>query len=122
MKFPALFSSSSISKLCALSLSALALCGATAAVAQQAAVEISPAATITEFQISGAGTNAYQGTFVNAVNPSSTTTGLYIDSANVFHGYTRTSSGKVTKFNVRQAGTASGQGTIGVGINKNGNV
>jgi len=48
--------------------------------------------TITTFDAPGAGTGAGQGTavFTGATNPAGATTGAYIDSNNVFHGFLRT--------------------------------
>jgi hypothetical protein len=48
--------------------------------------------TITTFDAPGAGTGPGQGTaaFTGATNPAGATTGAYIDSNNVLHGFLRT--------------------------------
>jgi hypothetical protein len=48
--------------------------------------------TITTFDAPGAGTGAGQGTavFMGATNPAGATTGAYLDSNIVFHGFLRT--------------------------------
>jgi hypothetical protein len=67
---------------------------------------------VTTFNVSGAGTGSAQGTEPENINTGGDTTGQYIDSSGVNHGFLRISSGKIGTFNVSGAGTASGQGTI----------
>jgi predicted membrane protein len=45
--------------------------------------------TITEFDVPGAGTGAFQGTFPFQNNSADAITGYYIESSNVFHGFLR---------------------------------
>ena len=45
--------------------------------------------TITEFDVPGAGTGAFQGTYPFQNNSADAITGYYIDSSNVFHGFVR---------------------------------
>jgi hypothetical protein len=67
---------------------------------------------VTKFDVSGAGTGSGQGTLPENINTGGDSTGQYIDSSGVNHGFLRISSGKIGTFNVQGAGTASGQGTI----------
>jgi hypothetical protein len=64
------------------------------------------------FDIPGAGTASGQGTFVQGMDANRTVAGYYVDAANVFHGFTRTSAGTVTTFDVAGAGTGPSQGTV----------
>lgn len=68
--------------------------------------------TITKFNVPGAGTGAGQGTEPENINTAGDTTGQYLDSGGVNHGFLRLASGSIMKFNVSGAGTAKGQGTI----------
>jgi hypothetical protein len=38
--------------------------------------------------------------------------GFYVDASNVVHGFLRALNGHITTFNVKGAGTSSGQGTF----------
>jgi hypothetical protein len=69
--------------------------------------------TITTFDIPGAGTGAFQGTFPGGINPAGTIPGTYTDSSGVNHGFVRARDGTVTTFDIPDAGTGSGQGTFG---------
>src|SRR5580692_8644163 len=71
----------------------------------------------TTFDIRGAGKNQGQGTWPLGVNSEGVITGYYVDSGNVGHGFLRTNDGKISKFNVPEAGKGSNQGTIAASIN-----
>ena len=74
---------------------------------------------LTTFNAKGAGTGAYQGTITaseDCLSPSGAIAGGYIDGSNVYHGLVRAPDGTITTFNVKGAGTASGQGTFPGGI------
>jgi hypothetical protein len=70
-----------------------------------------PDGTITEFDVSGAGTGSGQGTTPANINPAGDIAGSYIDASNVSHGFLRTKHSDITVFDVPGAGTGSGQGT-----------
>jgi hypothetical protein len=72
---------------------------------------------MTEFNVMGAGTAAYQGTYPGGIDPRNTIMGYYIDGNNVNHGFQRLKDGTVTTIDVLGAGTAPGQGTQGENIN-----
>jgi hypothetical protein len=76
--------------------------------------------TMTEFDVTGAGTSAYQGTYPGGIDPKNTITGYYVDGDNVYHGFQRRKDGAVTTFDVPGAGTAPGQGTQGENISASG--
>ena len=87
-------------------------------------VEISGAVTI--FSVNGAAT-----TSCYALNDTGTAVGYYADSAGVYHGWMRTSTGTITTIDVPGAattpgtapcGTASVAGTVVLGINSAGYV
>jgi hypothetical protein len=73
--------------------------------------------TITTFDVIGAGTGIYQGTYPGGIDPKNTISGYYIDANSVYHGFQRRKDGAITTFDVPVAGTASGQGTMGENIN-----
>jgi len=75
---------------------------------------------ITEFDVSGAGTGAGQGTWSWSINAAGTVTAEYVDADNVSHGFVRGPWGNITKFDVSGAGTGAGQGTIPLGNNASG--
>src|SRR5580693_7292071 len=54
---------------------------------------------------------------VSALNQEGEVTGTYRDASGVFHGFVRAANGTITEYNVKGAGTGSGQGTIPEGIN-----
>ena len=69
---------------------------------------------IITFNAPGAGTGSGQGTFdffLDVLNELGAITGYYVDANNVSHGYVRAPNGAITTFNVKGAGTSSGQGT-----------
>jgi hypothetical protein len=72
--------------------------------------------TMTTFDVAGAGTGAYQGTYPGGIDRNNTIAGYYTDSNNVNHGFQRLKDGTITTFDVPSAGTASGQGTQGENI------
>jgi hypothetical protein len=74
-----------------------------------------PDGAITTFDAPGAGTGSGQGTFdffLDVLNELGAITGYYVDANNVSHGYVRAPNGAITTFNVKGAGTGSGQGTF----------
>jgi len=71
---------------------------------------------ITEYNVTGPGTGAGQGTEGSSISDLGVTTGNYIDSSGVNHGFLRGPFGNITTFNVSAAGTGSGQGTVPEGI------
>ena len=81
-----------------------------------------PDGTITEYDVPGAGTGPFQGTFNYGITPAGATSGAYADSNNVQHGYVRAPDGAITKYDVPGAGTDAGQGTLGGCINHAGTI
>jgi predicted membrane protein len=75
---------------------------------------------IVSYDAPGAGTGAFQGTFVISINDSGTSAGMYVDTNDVFHGFLRTAEGKYTTFDVPNAGTDAYQGTVVWDINNAG--
>jgi hypothetical protein len=73
--------------------------------------------TITEYNVTGAGTASGQGTDTSGINDLGTITGPYVDSSGVNHGYLRLADGAITTFDASDAGTGSGQGTVPEGNN-----
>ncbi|HEY6290296.1 MAG TPA: hypothetical protein VI455_01885 [Terriglobia bacterium] len=49
-----------------------------------------PAGAITKFDVPGAGTAMFQGTYPNANNPEDAIPGYHIDASGVYHGFLRT--------------------------------
>jgi hypothetical protein len=72
---------------------------------------------ITEYNVTGGGTGAGQGTTNSGINDLGVVIGPYIDSNGAEHGYVRSPFGQITTFNVSGAGTGSGQGTVPEGNN-----
>ena len=58
------------------------------------------------------GTGSGQGTEGSSISDLGATTGNYIDSSGVNHGFVQSPLGDITTFDAPGAGTASGQGTI----------
>jgi hypothetical protein len=86
-----------------------------------------PDGTITDYDVPGAGTGAYQGTnacwFIpcwGGINPAGTVTGFYVDASNVYHGFLRSRDGKIVTFDAPGAGTGAWQGTQPMTINPEG--
>jgi hypothetical protein len=52
-----------------------------------------------------------QGTLGGSINQAGTIAGYYIDSGNVYHGFVRTSDGRIDKIDAPGAGTGEYQGT-----------
>src|SRR5262245_21589176 len=59
--------------------------------------------TITTFDVPGAGTDPFQGTFPFAINPAGTITGYYVDAGYVPHSFLRDNRGTITTFDVPSA-------------------
>lgn len=76
--------------------------------------------TITVYNVTGAGTGAFQGTGSSGLNALGVIMGPYTDPSGVNHGFVRAPFGAITTFDVPGAGTGSGQGTIPEGINSEG--
>jgi hypothetical protein len=76
---------------------------------------------IAEFNASGAGTGAGQGTEALSVNEAGEITGNYQDANDVFHGYVR-AGGKLIAFDAPGAGNIAYQGTFGSSIGAGGAV
>jgi len=72
--------------------------------------------TITTFDVPGAGTGAFQGTFSGGINPKGVIAGVYTDANNVNHGFVRAPDGTITTFDVSAAGTGAFQGTLASGF------
>jgi hypothetical protein len=77
--------------------------------------------TLTPFDVPGAGTNntgcaatapACKGTLPQNINSSGIVVGYYVDSAIVAHGFERSASGVISKFDHPLAGKSAGQGTF----------
>jgi len=75
---------------------------------------------IASFDVSGAGTEAGQGTETFALNDPGNVVGAYVDTSGVYHGFLRHTDGTITKFDVPGAGSGSGQGTFPVANNSDG--
>ena len=86
------------------------------------------AATITVFDVPGAGTGPNQGTFATAINDLGTIAGYYLDGNNEKHGFLRTATGTFTTFDasgsagteplsINDAGTIAGEWTSPLGVN-----
>lgn len=74
--------------------------------------------TYLAFDVPGAGTAPYQGTFATAINTSGAIAGYFIDQAGVDHGFVRFSDGTIRTFDAPGAGAA----TIPTSINRAGEV
>jgi hypothetical protein len=75
--------------------------------------------SITTFNVSAAGTGAFQGTFGSSINPEGEITGTYSDTNYVFHGFLRSPQGVITTFDAPDVST-DGYGTFGNGLNVEG--
>jgi len=69
------------------------------------------------FNVSGAGTQAYQGTYVNAINSIGEVAGWYIDGNNAYHGFIRKVDGEIITVDDPQAQNAAYLGTTLEGMN-----
>jgi hypothetical protein len=56
----------------------------------------------------------------SALNQEGEVTGVYFDANGVLHGYVRAANGTIAEYDVKGAGTGSGQGTEGSSINDEG--
>ena len=74
------------------------------------------------FDVTGAGTGQYQGTYGLGINTAGTIAGYYIDSKNAYHGFVRTASGEFTKFDAPGAGKEAFDGTYAYSINDAGDI
>jgi len=72
-----------------------------------------PDGTFTTFDAPGAGAehNQFQGTLAFSVNTARMVTGIYVDAANVLHGFLRGPDGTFTTIDAPDAGTGANQGT-----------
>ena len=77
---------------------------------------------ITTFDVTGAGTGAFQGTLPVSINGKGTIAGSYRDNNSVRHAFFRTKAGVITTFDAPGAGTNSGQGTYHSLINNAGTI
>ena len=77
----------------------------------------SPAPTIVPFDVPGAGTGPFQGTFVVAISPSGEAVGYYVDGSYGAHGFVRAANGTFTTFDVPGSVT-----TVAFSINPEGPV
>jgi hypothetical protein len=78
-----------------------------------------PDGEIVTFDAPGAGSGncvppiiCANGTTGLSINPEGTVSGQYVDKDGVFHGFLRSSSGLIQRFDAPGAGTSSGQGTF----------
>jgi hypothetical protein len=65
----------------------------------------------TMFNVPGAGTSAFQGTFPFSINLFGAATGVFVDSKNVSHGFSRSARGNFVAFDAPDAGKGANQGT-----------
>jgi hypothetical protein len=96
------------------------LLSAVGVLAQQADVVVrTTAAKYTTFAAPDGGTLGSQGTFGVAINAGGEVAGYYQDSSNTYHGFLRTSTGKITEFDSPDGIT---NGTFPIGINTTGQI
>jgi hypothetical protein len=81
-----------------------------------------PDGAITEINVSGAGTGAFQGTITNCINAEGAIVGNYVDPSGVNHGFLRSANGRITTFDFPGAAQTAGLGTIGEDINSAGEI
>ncbi|MGB9232992.1 MAG: choice-of-anchor D domain-containing protein [Terriglobales bacterium] len=96
-------------------------CGQAGAPAKPAQTQAS-FGTFANFDVTGAGTTALEGTLATSINATGDVAGVYITTGNVSHGFERDSSGKITPFDASGAGTANDQGTFALSIDADGNI
>jgi len=86
----------------------------------------SPSGELTRFDAPGAGTieGSGLGTFPDSINDGGTIAGRYTDAHNVIHGFLRSPSGELTRFDAPGARTieGSGLGTFPDSINDGGTI
>jgi hypothetical protein len=85
-------------------------------------ISVPSSAQITEFEVPGAGTGAYQGTVAKDFNWAGKIVGNYVLPNNAFKAYMRSPKGKFTTFNAPGAGTGANQGTSAWSINHKGEI
>ena len=84
----------------------------------------SPAGKYQTFQVPGADTTPGDdnGTFPESLNDAGVTTGYYIDTSNLYHGFVRRADGTLSTFNAPGAQVrGTYQGTLPIGNNLEGN-
>ena len=72
---------------------------------------------IVTIDVSGEGTNAYQGTSSTSINDWGVVVGYYVDLNNTGHGFLRSPQGQINTFDDSEAGTGAYQGTYANSIN-----
>lgn len=88
--------------------------------AQQASTRstsVTTVAGLTDFDVDGAGTAAFQGSGATCINALGDVGGIDLDANNVAHGFLRTADGTLINMDIASAGTAAGQGTFVLGVN-----
>ncbi len=80
------------------------------------------AGTFANFDVTGAGTSALEGTGATSINATGDIAGIYITTGNVAHGFARTSGGTITPFDVTGAGGGNDQGTFAISIDADNNI
>jgi hypothetical protein len=78
--------------------------------------------TFSTFDVPGAGTGQFQGTFPEGINAGGRVDGDEVDSNGVSHGFSRYPGGGILAFDAPGAGTGSGQGTFLVTPNSGGRI
>ncbi len=96
-------------------------CGRQGAPAKPAQTQAS-FGTFSNFDVTGAGTTALEGTFPTSINANGDIAGIYITTGNVSHGFERKSTGAITPFDASGAGTSNNQGTFPISIDADGNI
>jgi hypothetical protein len=82
------------------------------------------ASNFTTIDVSGAGTGAMQGTVVIGIDTAGDVAGGWLDSNGLSHGFVRSASGTITKFDVTSGGScvAATKGTTPTGMDTAGNI
>ncbi|MGO9011920.1 MAG: hypothetical protein ACLQPN_17620 [Bryobacteraceae bacterium] len=87
-----------------------------------------PQGTISQIDVTGAGTGSHQGTYYlegtypECMNPAGAIAGNYIDTNGTNHGFLRAPDGTITTFDFPGAATGPGQGTIGWDVDPGGTI
>ena len=84
----------------------------------------SAASNFTTVDVTGAGTGAQQGTAIVGIDAAGDVAGIWLDSNGLSHGFVRSASGTITKFDVANGGScvAATQGTFPTGMDTAGNI
>jgi hypothetical protein len=84
----------------------------------------SAASNFTTIDVTGAGTGAQQGTAIVGIDAAGDVAGIWLDSSGLSHGFVRSASGTITKFDVTSGGScvAATKGTIPTGMDTAGNI